>query len=266
MDEAAERIPIAGDRAERWRAFAAACALALGINVWLTIAVVPGIVLGAIGTIGASGAVLALAVLVIGMAKKSDALLLFGFPAAVLIPVVAAPAIARGAVYGPLRLILVATGLCAYLFGASFLTSFREPAPADKKRLLSSAQSGVPARWRRRLRLYRALAALSVVYPLVLLWAVNFNDDNQAFLRQMYPGKNERMTALLSIAVTCGWVALYARFFLGTLKPHRTGDRQLLRGLKRLRKDAQTGHLRLSFYLGTAIALALMAAVLFSRT
>lgn len=255
----------AAHQAERWHAFAVACALALGINVWLTVAVVPGVFLGALDSVGASGAALALAVLLIGLSRKSDALLLFAYPAAVLIPVVAAPAIARNEVYGAVRLALVAAGLCAYLFGASFLTSFREPPPPDKKRLLSSAARGVPPRWRRRLRLYRALAAMSVVYPLILLWFVNFDEANQAFLRQMYPGKSELMTALLSVAVTCGWIALYARYFLGALKPHRSGDRQLAAKLKRLRKDAQDGRLRLSFYFGTAAALALMTAVLLSR-
>ena len=94
---------------------------------------------------------------------------------------------------------------------------------------------------------------------------MNFDDTNQAFLVQMFPGRVAPMTTVLNLAVIALWVLLYLRVFLGVLKPHRSGDRDLTTHLGQLLEQARRGRPRPLFYLGVIAALASMAALLALR-
>jgi hypothetical protein len=250
----------------RWRAFADAVALVLGINVWVSVVLLPGLFIGAWGSATMLFAgLLALPVLALGIWRRSELVLLLGFPFALLVPVAFAPEMASPFVYGPVRFTIVAIGVVGYLMGASFFTSFHEPPPPRSVRPLSSSRKPVPQRWRRRFRVYRFLTLLSLAFPIVLLYVVNFNDTNQAFMRNMFPGRVAAMTTFLSLLVIGLWLALYAHVFLGIFKPHRTGDRDLVAGLEQLRAQARRGRPRPSFYLAVAVALAFMIILLLSR-
>src|SRR5262245_29206720 len=112
----------------RWRTFADAVAAALGVNLWVSLVLVPGLVAGALrSTPEQFGAVLPLGVLGIGVWRLSELTLLLGYPSALLIPVAFATEMANVHVYGPVRFAIVALGLVGYLFGASVFTSFHEP-------------------------------------------------------------------------------------------------------------------------------------------
>ena len=253
-------------RLGNWRAFADAVAVLLGFNVWVSILLLPGLYAGVWGDgrmVAAS--LLSLAMLLIGVWRRSDVALLLGFPAALMVPVALHPAIASPAVYGTARLAVVAVGVVAYLFGASFFTSFYEaPAPAGV-RPLSSSRQPVPDRWRRRFQVYRALALLSLIFPLVMFYAVNIHGDHLDQLRRMYPGRILQMTVLLDLLVILAWLALYIWVFLGALKPHRTGDRDLVTRLALIEADARRGRPRPVFYLAVAAALGLMTLLLYTR-
>lgn len=250
----------------RWRAFADAVALALGINVWISIVVLPGLFAGAWrGSGDVLLASLPLAVLGVGLWRRAETVLLLLFPSALMIPVALSPEIVGSHVYGPIRFVIVAVGLVVYLFGVSFFSSFYEPPPPKSVRPLASSQKPVPPRWQRRLRMYRALAILSVVFPAAMLYTVNFDSDNQAFLRQMYPGRVAQMTTVINLAVIAAWVLLYTHAFLGVLRPHRTGDRVLVTDLARIRASARRGKPRATFYVGVACALGFMLLLLFGR-
>ena len=72
----------------RWRTFADAVALALGANLWVALVLLPGLVAGALHSGPAQlTSVLPLVVLGIGVWRRSDLVLLFGYPSALLIPV-----------------------------------------------------------------------------------------------------------------------------------------------------------------------------------
>lgn len=251
----------------RWRLFADAVAVALGVNIWASLVLLPGHFVGAWhGSAGLTAAALPLLVLAVGLWRRNEVVLLLAYPTSLLLPLAAAPEMASAHVYGPTRAAVVALGLVAYLFGASVFTSFYEPPPPVRVRPLASASDPVPARWRRRFRVYAGLSVLSVVFPAVLLYVINFEPTGQEYLRQMYPGRAALFTTFLNLGAIAVWVLLYVVFFLGALRPHRTGDADLLGQLGALRRQAGRRRPRPLFYAGVVVALALMAFLLWLRS
>src|SRR6478735_11916880 len=101
----------------RWKTFADVVAFALGTNVWISIVILPAIFIGALHGAGhIAAAILPFGVLMLGLGRRSEAILLGLFPAAVLVPVGLQPQLATSYVYGPVRFTLVALGVIAYLF------------------------------------------------------------------------------------------------------------------------------------------------------
>jgi hypothetical protein len=250
----------------RWRAFADVVAFALGTNVWISIVILPAIFVSELNGPGrVLAALLPFAVLMLGLWRRSEAILLGLFPAALLVPVGIAPELASSHVYGPVRFAVVALGVVAYLFGVSFFTTFHEPPAPRSTRPLSSAQAGPPVRWRRRERVYWTLAALAIAIPAILIAWVDYDDAIAAFLGEMYPGRVALMTTALTIGAIVLWLAIFHHAFLGVLRPHRTGDRDLVGALSRLRADARRGKPRRRFYTAVAVALAAMAGLLLSH-
>ncbi len=252
--------------ARRWRTFADVVAFALGTNVWVSIVILPAIFVGALhGAVHIAAALLPFGVLMLGLQRRSEAILLGLFPAAVLVPVGLQPQLASSYVYGPIRFALVAAGVIAYLFGVSFFTTFHEPPAPKSVRGLSSAQQGPAERWQRRERVYWMLTGMSLVIPAVLIAWVNFDDSIADYLGEMYPGRVALMTTALTVGAIVLWLGIYHYAFLGVLRPHRTGDRDLVAALSRARADAKSGKPRRRFYLAVAIALVTMLSLILFR-
>ena len=250
----------------RWKTFADVVAFTLGVNVWISIVILPAIFVDALhGTGKLLGAALPLGMLLMGLARRSEGILLGLFPAALLIPVAMAPQIASSHVYSPIRFGLVAIGVVAYLFSVSFFTTFHEPAQPRSVRGLSSATSGPAERWRRRERVYWMLVGMSLVIPTTLIAWVNFDPAIEDFLGEMYPGRVALMTTALTAGAIVLWLGIFHYAFLGALRPHRTGDRDLILTLAQARADAKTGKPRVRFYLSVAIALGAMATLILIR-
>jgi hypothetical protein len=250
----------------RWRTFADVVAFALGTNVWISIVILPAIFIGALKTgKQISAAALPFGVLLLGLQRRSEAILLALFPAAVLIPIAVNPNLASSHVYGPVRFSLVAAGVVAYLFGVSFFTTFHEPPEPRSIRGLSSAQAGPAERWQRRERVYWMLTGMSVVIPIVLIAWVNFDESIADFLGEMYPGRVALMTTALTAGAIVLWLGIYHYAFLGVLRPHRTGDRDLVGALAQARTDAKTGKPRKRFYIAVTIALCAMGVLIILR-
>ena len=256
--------PVTTER--RWRTFADVVAFALGTNVWISIVILPAIFIGALHGPGRIlAALLPFAVLMLGLQRRSEVVLLGLFPAAVLVPVSLNPQLASSQVYGPLRFALVAIGVIAYLFGVSFFTTFHEPPAPRSVRMLSSAQQGPSTRWLRRERVYWGLTAMSIVIPTVLIAWVNFDDGIAAYIGAMYPGRVALMTTALTAGAIVLWLGIYHYAFLGALRPHRTGDRDLVNKLGRMRAEAKTGKPRTRFYLAVGFALVAMLSLILLR-
>ena len=256
---------MAEDTARRWRTFADVVAFALGTNVWVSIVVLPAIFVGALHGWYIVAALLPFAVLIVGLARRSETVLLGLFPAAVLMPVSLQPQLASPHVYGPVRFALVALGVIAYLFGVAFFTTFHEPPAPRSVRTLSSAQAGTPDRWLRRERVYWMLTGMCVLIPTVLIAWVNYDSSIQAYLGEMYPGRVALMTTALTVGAIVLWLGIFQFAFLGVLRPHRTGDRDLVTRLAQARVDAKAGKPRSRFYLAVAIALAAMCILIVTR-
>ncbi|HTE51699.1 MAG TPA: hypothetical protein VK698_12685 [Kofleriaceae bacterium] len=250
----------------RWRTFADAVAGALGVNLWVSLVLLPGFVAGSLRTPPAQlAAMLPLGVLGLGVWRRSEVVLLLGYPAALMVPVAFAPEMAQVHVYGPIRFAIVAIGLVGYLFGASVFTSFREPPPPVSRRPLASSARPVPPRWQRRFRVYTALTALSLVFPLVLVYTINFDQTAREFMLRRYPGRVASLTTIMNLGAVSFWILIYFWFFLGVLRAHRTGDRDLLADLEKIRSQGQRARPGPQFYLGVACALILMVALLVLR-
>jgi len=250
----------------RWRAFADAVALALGANVWMSMVILPALFVGGLrSTTMVAAAAAAPVVLGAGIWRRSELILLGVFPAAILLPIAIHPAIGASHVYGPVRFVVVAGGLIAYLLGVSFFTTFHEPGKPVSERTLTSAREGRPARWRRRERVYWGLAALSVAVPMFLIWQVGYDPAIERAIQHFYPGRVAAMTTLLTLGAVALSVLLYAWVFLGVLRPHRTGDRDLVTLLAIARADAARGRPRVRFYFGVVLALTFMAAMVLLR-
>ncbi|HTR49208.1 MAG TPA: hypothetical protein VMJ10_00795 [Kofleriaceae bacterium] len=256
---------MAEDTARRWRTFADVVAFALGTNVWVSIVVLPAIFVGALHGWYIVAALLPFAVLIVGLARRSETVLLGLFPAAVLMPVSLQPQLASPHVYGPVRFALVALGVIAYLFGVAFFTTFHEPPAPRSVRTLSSAQAGTPDRWLRRERVYWMLTGMCALIPTVLIAWVNYDSSIQAYLGEMYPGRVALMTTALTVGAIVLWLGIFQFAFLGVLRPHRTGDRDLVTRLAQARVDAKAGKPRGRFYLAVAIALAAMCILIVTR-
>lgn len=249
----------------KWRTFADVVAFTLGVNVWITVVILPAIFVSVLRGKMIVAALLPLAMLVLGLVRRSEVILLGLFPSALLVPISIAPSLASSHVYGPIRFTLVALGVIAYLFGVSFFTTFHEPPAPKSVRQLSSAQQGPAPRWLRRERVYWILTVLSVVIPAVLIAWVNFDQSVADFLGEMYPGRVALMTTALTVGAIVLWLGIYHYAFLGVLRPHRTGDRDLVGALAQARADAKAGKPRGRFYIAVSFALGAMIVLLLLR-
>lgn len=261
MDIAAEPVP-----ERRWRRFADVVALTLGANVWLSLVIIPAAQIGGLNTALRIGLALApLLVLGLGIAVRSELVLLGGFPSTLLVPISLNPAMAAAHLFGPVRFFVVAVGVVAYLLAGSFFMSFHEPATPRSARPLASSAEPRADRWQRRERVYWMLTGLSVVCPMLGIYWVNYDPAINAFLNQMYAGRVASMSTLLNVTVLALWLVIYLHVFLGALKPHRTGDRELVTDLGLMRNQARSGRPRLRFHLAVAAALVMMAVLVYMR-
>ena len=234
--------------------------MVLGLNLWATLDLLPMVVVGPGLTVAmAASLTLPLALLGIGVLRRNETILLFAFPSALLLPIATTPAMATLQFYSPGRFILVGIGLVAFLFGASTLTSFYEPPKPRHVRPLHSSTEALPPRWKRRFRMYAFLAIISVVYPLALLYHINFDEIGTQALNENYPGRAATFTTLLNVIAIGIWLLVFANFVLAPIKRHRTGDKPLRRELAGLRRRASMGAPHIHSYLGGVIALVLMA-------
>jgi len=242
--------------------------LALGLNVWLSLVLVPELFVGAFACQPFLYvlAPLPLIPLGVGLVRRAAPWLLLGFPATLLLPLAVDAKTLAENTQSALVLVLLGASLVGFLFGSAYLTGFEGGAPSapERQRKLGAADRVAP-RWRRRRRVYAALAVLSAVFPLVLLYAVNLSQTTRAFLYQLYPDRVPAMLAVLDVGVLLTWGAIWWFAFLGPLRHHRTGDRALLRRLELLRQESRQTAPRLVFYVAVLAALAFMGALLWMR-
>jgi|SRR5581483_8386423 len=248
-------------------------ALALGVNLWIVAVGVPlavdtrwvsGPSLGAVLSLCLLAAS-ALGLLIWGVWRRSDGILLAAFPAITFLPVAllgGGDPEARLLAAPPLA--VSALSLVGYLFAACGLQRQAELQPSDvESRALPTGE--LPERWRRRSRVYFGLAALAAVIPLVLLWAVNLRSETVRALGRSFGPRADSVQVLLTVAVGALAFALWRAFLVGPLEAHLQQDPELTRALKAARAHARRGRPRPGFYLAVGVALAGIALAILRR-
>jgi hypothetical protein len=266
---------VTAGRSRTLRLAADAVTAALGLNLWLMLVLVPGLFLGLItnnwhghGRLFLVLAPVPLVVLALGIVRRSPMWLLLAYPATLLLPVGLDPRTVGENAQRPLVFVLVAASLVGFLLGAAYLTSGGGGVRAvgRTRRLGASLGNKNPARWRRRRRIYTGLGVLSMLFPAALLYQTGFAPSTRAFLAQMYPGDRQpTMLALLELGALLLWLAAFAIGFVGPLRHHRTGDKELVAELNALRAAARRPIPTLGFYVAVVCALALMGFLLYLR-
>ncbi len=216
----------------------------------------PGVLAGALSGGAAALAATPPALLAAGLWRRSDALLLLGFPASLSAAAAAAPVVVSSHAYDPVRFAAIAASLAGYLLAASARGAGRSR-PRAGRPLPMTAMSA--PRWRRRFRVYSGLAALSAIFPLALMYAVHFDAGNRAYVGAMYAGRSEAVTTALAALAVVAWAGVFAYAFSGPLFAHRKGDRALRAELGERKSGSAAGGGRSGLYLGIATAVVLGA-------
>jgi hypothetical protein len=246
---------------------------ALGANLWVVAIGVPLTVDTRWVTGPPLGAVLALcllaasalALLVWGLVRRSDEILLAAYPAVTLLPVAllgGGDPEARLLTAPPLA--VSAVSLCGYLLAACAFGRKSELGPSEvQTRALKTGK--LPERWRRRTRVYSGLQIAAAAIPLVLLWAVNLRPQTTHALARSFGASAEAMKVLLTVLAGALSFALWRAFLVGPLHAHLEQDLELTQALKAARAQARRGRPRPGFYLAFAVVLAGIAIAILRR-
>lgn len=237
-------------RAPRREIVAGAAALALGLHLWIAMIALPAAFAGSPGVASWALATAAFAALGVGLAKRSDVLLIVGFPGAL---VAARAAATNFADPGFAQLAALAAGAIGYLFAASASCDREPPAPRTSRTLAEPV-----SRRRGHRRVYAGLAALSAAFPLALAYATYGDPAVYAYAEELHASRARPFAAALSLVAVAVWIGLFAYAFAGVMAAHRTGDRALAR-LLAARRGAGDRSFRAGLVLATAAALALVA-------
>lgn len=248
-------------------------AAALGANLWILVVAVPLVLGHAGGHLSFPGGLLAVtalvvaapALLVYGLARRSGAALLGAFPVAAVLPQAVLSTPEAGRLLPPVPFAIAALSLVGYLLAASRWLSLpvADSAPAANRRTL--AQPPTPSRWRRRLRMYRALAACAVIIPAVLIGWADLTPSTGARLAESFAGRVESAQALITVGIGLLSMILYRAYLLAPLRAHLQHDRDLVAHVEAARRQARKGRPRPAFYFAVALALVAMAFVVLQR-
>jgi hypothetical protein len=238
-------------------------ATALGVNLWLTMLVVPALYLRAAAAstvVLAAVCALSLALLGAGIARRSLLALLLLFPTALALGPLLEPALAGPSVYTPATIIPCAAALLLHVGGALWLCSTvgTPSAPARFKTVATPLQAPVSTR---RFRLYRAFAILAACFPAALLGAIHYRPGAAADLGRAFGPSAPIAAALITLLALALWVGLFFVYFVRTLAIHLDGDRVTMAENIEVRRRLVARNPRLTLYLTMLVALALMAAL-----
>jgi hypothetical protein len=251
-----------------------ALVLALGVNLWVVAVALPlaladraGALAGTSSAAIAVAALLPLAVLAVAARLRATAALMIAFPALALLPqALAAPELAARVLPAAASL-LAAVSLIGFLVAVAHAQVRAErTVEVTGTRTRRLTQEPTPSRWRRRLRVYRGLTAVAIVFPTVLVAAVDLSPSFAAALEASFGAQAARAQALVTVAAGLLWVVLARSYLLGPLHAHLQHDRDLLAALDGDRRHARRGRPRPLFYLAVAVALGAMIAVVWQRS
>jgi lysylphosphatidylglycerol synthetase-like protein (DUF2156 family) len=238
----------------------------LGVNLWVCFLLLPLFHLERPGPTKATLVLAGLALLVLGagILLRSAVTLIALFPLILVAPVVVSPQLVGVNVFTPWTFVLVLASFLAYLLTGLRALQSRTSAP-DPAGGRDLGEFQATARWRRRFRIYRWLAALAVVFPGTIVFTLFLHPGVQADLRASYPGRAQEAVTFFGVLGLALWLVIFHSDFLVPLRAHVRGDPQVRADLERLRYLARQRRPRPAFYLLVALALAGMVVLLVTR-
>jgi hypothetical protein len=245
-------------------------ASALGLNLWILAVAVPLAVGGAAGSARSELVALALfaaapALLAWGVWRKSEPALLVAFPVAALLPQ-ALWAWGERATLAAAPWPLMVISLGAYLLAATWTLAERERSDGPREGAARKLpHDPIPPRWKRRLRVYRALAGVTALFPLALTAFALSPQVRGSFAAGLGAG-SARAHALLVALVGVGTLVLVRAYVLAPLTAHLHHDRDMAIYSEVARKRARRGRPRPVFYLFVLLALVAMALTVWLRS
>jgi hypothetical protein len=242
--------------------------LALGVNLWIVTDALP-LLLAAKDEphwlwllLLSSPALIALAA---GAWLRSAAALFVIVPLFIVVPSCLAGAEASARVLPMLALVPQALSLAAYLLAVAHALSTDAPADVPPSATRRLRQDPLPERWKRRLRVYRGLAATAIGFPLVLIAAIDLSPELTRQLSSSFGPHAPRMQALITVAAALLSVGVWRAYLVAPLQAHLQHDRDLAAAAEADRAHARRGRPRPAFYLAVAVALLAMGAVVWQR-
>ena len=234
--------------------------LVLGVNIWVSFLLLPVLHLEET-TVRPGGFMLLLAgpiCLALGTWWRHTVLLLVVYPLLLLVPALAAPQLVGPSVYTTWTFVLVAASLLAYLLATPLLLGLMRRRREQEKPSRDLERFPYTPKWRRRMRMYRGLAALAGVFPAVLVFTLYLQVDVRADLERNFPGRLSEALTLFGLLVLLLWLGLFHTYVLWPLKAHIRGDPQVRYELQQLRREVYRKGTRPTFYLYVGAALVLM--------
>jgi len=247
--------------------------VALGANLWMVAVVAPLAFGGTLATAPA-GAIVPLvllslaspAMLAWGAFRRAPVLLLVGFPSLAVLPLLVKESTALTLPAPPFM--LLASSLLAYLVATARGLEQAAIATSEPREVKSVALSAEPPspRWRRRTRLYRALATASLALPLALIWALDLRRSTVEALDRAFTDRADAVRALYTAGAAMLSLFVFRYYLVAPLETHLQRDRDTARALDELRAHARAGRPRATFYFFVVLALGAMAVVVWERT
>jgi hypothetical protein len=241
-----------------------ALSAALALNLWILGALLPLGLGRAFSQLGLGLSLLAMAlppaVLAAGILFRSAPALLVVFPAVALVP----EALLSTSALPVAPLPLLGGSLIAYLFASAHALGTGD-APLAPLAAQTLPLAPVPVRWRRRLRVYRGLAAQAAILPLGLLAWIGHPFLARGALEASFGEQADRAAAVLTVGVALLWAGLFRAYLVGPLEGHLHHDRQVRKEIETAKQQRKLGRPRAGFYLAVAVALAALAAIAWRR-
>lgn len=230
----------------------------LGANIWVSFLLLPVLHMerspgAAVATLMALSPI----ALAVGAWLRQRVVLLGVYPGLLLLPALLAPGLVGVNVYSPWTFLLVAASFLAYLLGVPLMLSLMET-PASPEVIRELEPFPWDAKWRRRVRIYRGMAAASAIFPAALVYALYVDPTVRAALVASYPARAAEATVMFGAGLLALWIGLFHTYFLGPLRAHVRSDPQLRYELDRTRQQGSRRGPRPSFYVFVTVALVLM--------
>ena len=149
--------------------------------------------------------------------------------------------------------------LAGYLLVSSAAWEWEKRPAEDPPELKPLPTQVVSSVWRRRRRIYAYLVAATVLYPLVLMYAMNMRPEMSALIDESYGRRAPTMKILMNIALIGVCIVVFFVSFKRPLSCHAGGDRSLMRELREYKDERN----RVAWSMALLCAVALILMTLF---